>query len=126
MNSQEKHGDIKIGSKWSRQPDHPVVTVCDVKNGKVYFFDNGTNLTYHIDIQDFRDSFKKITPKISKYDRFSVLFVSLFAILMVVTLSIYLLFALSHYVGDDGKIILMAIFFFVFVFSAIEVFRNDS
>ncbi|OAV06999.1 hypothetical protein AO373_1049 [Moraxella catarrhalis] len=37
-----------------------------------------------------------------------------------------MLFALSHYVGDDGKIILMAIFFFVFVFSAIEVFRNDS
>ncbi|MPW54147.1 hypothetical protein [Moraxella catarrhalis] len=126
MSSQEKHDDIKIGSKWSRQPDYPVVTVCDVKDGKVYFFGNGTNLTYRIDIQDFRDSFKKITPKISKYDRFSVLFVSLFAILMVVTLSIYLLFALSHYVGDDGKIILMAIFFFVFVFSAIEVFRNDS
>lgn len=126
MNSQEKHGDIKIGSKWSRQPDHPVVTVFYAEDGKVYFLDNGTNLTYRIDIQDFRDSFKKITPKISKYDRFSVLFVSLFAILMVVTLSIYLLFALSHYVGDDGKIILMAIFFFVFVFSAIEVFRNDS
>lgn len=126
MNSQEKHGDIKIGSKWSRQSDHPVVTVFCIEDGKVYFLDNGTNLTYHIGIQDFRDSFKKITPKISKYDRFSVLFVSLFAILMVVTLSIYLLFALSHYVGDDGKIILMAIFFFVFVFSAIEVFRNDS
>ncbi|RKL74615.1 hypothetical protein [Moraxella catarrhalis] len=126
MSSQEKHDDIKIGSKWSRQPDYPVVTVFCVEDGKVYFFGNGTNLTYRIDIQDFRDSFKKITPKISKYDRFSVLFVSLFAILMVVTLSIYLLFALSHYVGDDGKIILMAIFFFVFVFSAIEVFRNDS
>lgn len=126
MSSQEKHGDIKIGSKWSRQPDHPVVTVFCVEDGKVYFLDNGTNLTYRIDIQDFRDSFKKITPKISKYDRFSVFFVSLFAILMLIVLSIYLLFALSHYVGDDGKIILMAIFFFVFVFSAIEIFRNDS